>query len=178
MRRRADVRLWRVLVSHFKYKPFMWCRSDIRLWHALSFFFCYKPFMWCRPDARLWHYCSAFSARGVFQTLVWHLYYYSAFSARGVIQTLVWHPVSYFGIFLTICVHLGFSYISWQACDHLIIRSMFDIYYTRVLNVCEYIQTYSLACPWLLSWPDFLHEDKNRGDNLGAFLLAIAASRR
>ena len=28
-------------------------------------------------------------------------------------------------------------------------------YYTRVLNVCEYIQTYSLACPWLLSWPDF-----------------------
>ena len=30
------------------------------------------------------------------------------------------------------------------------------IYYTRVLNVCEYIQTYSLACPWLLSWPDFL----------------------
>ena len=33
---------------------------------------------------------------------------------------------------------------------------MFDIYYTRVLNVCEYIQTYSLACPWLLSWPDFL----------------------
>ena len=30
------------------------------------------------------------------------------------------------------------------------------IYYTRVLNVCEYIQTYSLACPWLLSWPDCL----------------------
>ena len=28
------------------------------------------------------------------------------------------------------------------------------LYYTRVLNVCEYIQTYSLACPWLLSWPD------------------------
>ena len=22
------------------------------------------------------------------------------------------------------------------------------LYYTRVLNVCEYIQTYSLACPW------------------------------
>ena len=28
-------------------------------------------------------------------------------------------------------------------------------YYTRVLNVCEYIETYSLACPWLLSWLDF-----------------------
>src|SRR4051812_33450364 len=34
-----------------------------------------------------------FSARGVFQTLVWHQYYYSAFSARGVFQTLAWHPV-------------------------------------------------------------------------------------
>ena len=41
------------------------------------FNFCYKPFMWCRPDARLWHYYSAFSSRGVFQTLVWHQYYYS-----------------------------------------------------------------------------------------------------
>ena len=29
------------------------------------------------------------------------------------------------------------------------------LYYPRVLNVCEYIQTYSLTCPWLLSWPDF-----------------------
>ena len=44
----------------------------------------------------------------------------SAFSARGVIQTLAWHPVFYFGTFLTICVHLGLSYISWQTCDHLI----------------------------------------------------------
>ena len=23
-----------------------------------------------------------------------------------------------------------------------------------VLTVCEYIQKYSLACPWLLFWPD------------------------
>ena len=71
-----------------------------------------------RPTAALLF--SAFSARGVIQTLVWHQYYYSAFSARGVIQTLVWHPVFCFGIFLTICVHLGLSYISWQTCDHLI----------------------------------------------------------
>ena len=59
------------------------------------FNFCYKPFMWCRPDARLWHYHSAFSARGVFQTLVWHPHYYSAFSARGGFQTLVWHQYYY-----------------------------------------------------------------------------------
>src|SRR4051812_21212950 len=57
--------------------------------------FLLKPFMWCRSDARLWHYYFAFSARGVFQTLVWHQYYYSAFSARGVFQTLVWHQYFY-----------------------------------------------------------------------------------
>ena len=43
MRRRADVRLWRVLVSHFKYKPFMRCRSDVRLWHAPSLFSVISP---------------------------------------------------------------------------------------------------------------------------------------
>ena len=52
------------------------------------------------------------------------------------------------------------------------------LYYTRVLNVCEYIQTYSLACPWLLSWPDSLLGDKHRGDNLGTYALTFAASRR
>ena len=140
------------------------------------FTFCYKPFMWCRPDARLRHYyilhfpleesfrhsfgtCITiphFSARGVFQTLVWYQYYYSAVSARGVIQALAWHPVFYFGSFLPhVCV-MVFGIFSWQTCDHMIFWSMFDIYYTRVLNVCEYIQTYSLACPWLLSWPDCL----------------------
>src|SRR4051812_33450363 len=55
--------------------------------------------MWCRSDARLWHYYSAFSARGVFQTLVWHQHYYSAFSARGVFQTLVWHQYYYSAFF-------------------------------------------------------------------------------
>ena len=59
-------------------------------------------------------------------------------------------------------------------------RSMITlvIYYTRVLNVCEYIQTYSLACPWLLSWPDSLLGDKHRGDNPGTCVLTFAASRR
>ena len=74
------------------------------------FIFCYKPFMWCRPDARLWHYYSAFTSRGVFQTLVWHPHYYSAFSARGVFQTLVWHLYYYFafsarGVFQTLVWH-------------------------------------------------------------------------
>ena len=80
----------------------------------------------------------------------------SAFSARGVIQTLVWHPVFYFGIFLSICVHHGFSYIFVTDVWSSVKSGVCWIYYTRVLNVCEYIQTDSLACPWLLSWPDCL----------------------
>ena len=51
---------------------------------------------------------------------------------------------------------------------------MFDIYYTRVLNVCEYIQTYSLACPWLLSWPDSPLGDEHRGDNLRVDVCSLA----
>ena len=86
-------------IIELQYKPFMRRRADVRLWRVLVSYFTYKPFMWCRPDARLWHYYSAFSARGVFQTLVWHQYYYSAVSARGVIQTLAWHPVFYFESF-------------------------------------------------------------------------------
>ena len=51
---------------------------------------------------------------------------------------------------------------------------MFSIYYTRVLNVCEYIQTYSLACPWLLSWPDSPLGDEHRGDNLRVDVCSLA----
>ena len=79
-----------------------------------------------------------------------------AVSSRGVIQTLVWHPVFYFWLFLTTCVHHGFSYIFVTDVWSSIKSGVCWIYYTRVLNVCEYIQTYSLACPWLLSWPDCL----------------------
>ena len=121
MRRRADVRLWRVLVSHLKYKPFMWCRSDVRLWHALSLFSVISPLCGVAPTPDcgiiilhfpleesfrhsfgtriiILHFpleesfrhsfgtriiILHFPSRGVFQTIVWHLYYYSAFSARA-----------------------------------------------------------------------------------------------
>ena len=49
MWRRADVRLWRVLVSHFRYKPFMWCRSDVRLRHALSLLSVISPLCGVAP---------------------------------------------------------------------------------------------------------------------------------
>ena len=96
------------------YKPFMRCRSDVRLWHALSLLSVISPLCGVAPTPDcgiiILHFpleessrhsfgtCiiySAFSARGVFQTLVWHLYYYSAFSSRGVFQTLVWHQYYY-----------------------------------------------------------------------------------
>ena len=39
------------------------------------------------------------------------------------------------------------------------------LYYACFHDVCEYIQKYSLACPWLLSWPDLLlEEERNDGD--------------
>ena len=58
-----------------------------------------------------------------------------------------------------------------------IFRSMITplLYYTRVLNVCEYIQTYSLACPWLLSWPDSLLGDKHYDDSPRTYAMVIAA---
>ena len=49
MWRRADVRLWRVLISYFKYKPFMWCRPDVRLGHALSLFSVISPLCGVAP---------------------------------------------------------------------------------------------------------------------------------
>ena len=49
MWRRADVRLWRVLVSHFRYKPFMWRRLDVRLRHALSLLSVISPLCGVAP---------------------------------------------------------------------------------------------------------------------------------
>ena len=49
------------------------------------------------------------------------------------------------------------------------------LYYTRVLNVCAYSQTYSLACPWLLSCPDFLRGGMHRGDNLGTYAVDVCS---
>ena len=114
------------------------------------FTFCYKPFMWCRPDARLWHYYSAFSARGVFQTLVWHPHNYFAFSARGVFQTLVWHQyyysaVSARGVIQTLAWYPVFIYVlsnwltySCTSCLHL-------LYLMSELS-CEYFHSTHLAC--------------------------------
>ena len=85
--------------DYFSYKPFLWRRSDARLRNARCSSTFYKPLCGVAQTPDCGIIISAFSARGVIQTLVWHLYYYSAFSARGVIQTLVWHQHYYFCIF-------------------------------------------------------------------------------
>ena len=90
----------------FSYKTFMWCRSDVRLWHVRLLSPVISPLCVVAQT----------SDCGIITIL--------AVSAWGVFQTLVWHPVLYFGLFITTCVHLGFSYISWRTCDHIIIRSM------------------------------------------------------
>ena len=102
----------------------------------------------------------------------------SAFSARGVIQTLVWHPVFHFGIFLSICVHHGFSYIF-----------VTDVWSSIKSGVCWYIipvflmfastfkHTHWLVPVYCLG-QIFAHGDKHRGDSLGTYVLTIAASRR
>ena len=100
----------------------MWCRWDARLWHCLLFIYFISPLGGVAPTPD----CGIII---------------SAFSARGVIQTLVWHPVFYFGIFLSICVHHGFSYIFVTDVWSSIKSGVCWIYYTRVHNVCEYIQS-------------------------------------
>ena len=73
---------------------------------------------------------SAFSARGVIQTLVWHQYYYFCiFRSRSHSDTRL-APSILFWYILTICVHHDLSYISWQMCVlSSLTRSMFDILY-------------------------------------------------
>ena len=100
---------------------------------------------------------------GVAQTPDWGMIYLITF--RGVASdTRSVHSITTPVLHIRIlyehppCVHHGFYlFRDWHR-DHRIFQSMIIIllYYARVLNVCEYIQKYSLACPWLLSWPDYL----------------------
>ena len=101
---------------------------------------------------------------------------------RGVISdTRSLHSISILHIhILPACVHHGFRIFRDRRYGHRIF-SEHDyplLYYTRVLDVREYIQTYSLACPWLLSWPDFLRGEERYDDSPGTHVKVIAASRR
>src|SRR3954471_13746522 len=126
----------------------MWCRSDARLWHYYSAFSARGVF-----QTLVWHqyYYSAFSARGVFQTLVWHQYYYSAFSARGVFQTLVWHQYYYFafsaqGVFQTLVWHPALSPLCRIVLVNLSMYFMLAFVISYVRTVLRVLSKYSLAC--------------------------------
>ena len=144
---RSDALLRHVCYLTFLYKPFMWCRSDARLRHACYLIILYKPFMWCRSDAQLRHcefICNL--SRSHFRHSVSAFYFLL--------------PYYMFIFYLHACIS-DFRSFRDRRYDHKIFRSLITSCYifTRVLNVCEYIQTYSLACPWLLSWPDIAHGD-------------------
>ena len=149
------------------------------LWFIYSFI---SPLCDVAQTSACGTHCLSFSVisplRGVALTPDWGINILAS-SSRGVIQTLVWHRHHYSCSFLSRShsdprsVHFFYfriacPYFSLHACipylcllhgRFIIINvSEYDYrlsYYTLVLNVCEYIQTYSLACPWLLSWPDF-----------------------
>ena len=185
----------------------MWCRQDARLWHCLLFvsyilillcncmvinnllacirvlFIFYKPFMRCRSDARLWHvdiYSSFISPLcGVAQTpdcgifLFYMQLFEESFQTLGPC-ILFLLPYCMFICFLHTCI-TGFCLIRDRRYHH---ENFSEHDYLRVLNVCEYIQTYSLACPWLLSWPDSLLGDKHCDDSPGTYAMTIAAAQR
>ena len=62
--------------------------------------------------------------------------------------TMIYHAM----FLIMVCMHEVSSIMAFT----------FGISY--VLNVCEYIQKYSLACPWLFTWPD-LEEDELLEEN-------------
>ena len=115
--------------------------------------FSYKHFLWCRWDARLWHACY------LFHNLSLLCYCISINKLLACIRD--------FTIFVT-----GLMIIKHFSTELSL------LYYTRVHNVCEYIQKYSLACPWLFSWLDFAHGEERCDDSPGTYAMMIAASRR
>ena len=114
---------------------------------------------------------------GVAQTPDWGMLYIIILSRRRFR-----HPIGLLYFFLFSDCHSCLIWItclraSWILfCDWLSDRKLFLVhvyhllYYACFHNVCEYIQKYSLACPWLLAWPDFLLEEERIDDspqNLG-----------
>ena len=127
----------------FQYKPFMWCRADVRLWHYCYFIFWQKPFLWCRTDSRL-RQCLLF------------YFYLSRRRFRHPIGLFLfllgfredYRPTSFFFIsaakFFNTCMRI----INYAHVHHVL-----HLLYL-MFNCLRVHSKYSLACPWLLSWPD------------------------
>ena len=165
MRCRSDVRLWHVCPFTFHMSPFCDVAQTSDCGMFVFYFSVISPLcgVALTPDCGI--VFPAFSSRGVIQTLVWHRHYYCSIvnlfvTFRGIILDTRSVHFFYFRIARPYFLCTRASQISFLLHGRLIIINVSEydyllLYYTRVLNVCEYIQTYSLACPWLLSWPDF-----------------------
>ena len=103
----------------------------------------YKPFMWRRSDARLRH----------------ALYYYPF---KVSLQT---PDRCIFNFLLTCIMSFILGLTKWSRI--ILVHDYHLLCYTCFHDVCEYIQKYSLACPWLFSWPDFLHGEERCDDSPG-----------
>ena len=118
-------------------------------------YFLYKPFMWCRSDARLRHALYYYPFEASLQT-----------PDRCILFLLHYRIFMLYMNNLLACIMdfiLWLTLWSWNISEH----DYHSLYYTRVHNVCEYIQKYSLACPSLLSWPDFLLGEERCKDSPG-----------
>ena len=147
----------------------MWCRWDAHCGMLVRYSL-YKPFTWHRTDARLRHVCYLF-----------HLWALSVASPRRPTEASYFYSLIALFMFymnnLLTCIMdfiLWLMLWSWNISEH----DYHSLYYTCVHNLCECIQKYSLACPWLLSWPDFLHGEERCDDSPGAYAKMIANSRR
>ena len=114
----------------------------------------------------------AVSSRGVIQTLAWHQYYYSCSFLSMSHSDPRLAPSIYFGI--SGGLPPDFSFISrtllslcLSALVNLFICIMSTFVISYVRTVLRVLSKYSLACPWLLSWPDFLHGEEHRDDSPG-----------
>ena len=145
---------------------------------ACLLFTYYKPFMWCRIDARLWHVCYFFTIYALYvashrcPTTACLLFISLMSPFCGVAQTPDWGILFYSLIALVLCCVNNLS-----ACimDYIFGTDVVIIEYFRawllfvILYPCSKClrvhSKYSLACPWLLSWPDFLRGEEQRDDS-------------
>ena len=139
-------------INELWYKPFMWRRADVWLWRVLVSHFRYKPFMWCRPDTRLWHYYSAFFlSRSLSDTRLAPVLLFRIFRSRSLSDTRL-APVLLFCSFrsrrhsdprLAPSIYYLYVWSHWLTCS---CASCLHLLYLMSELSCEYFHSTHLAC--------------------------------
>ena len=119
-------------------------------------YFPYKPFMWCRSNARLWH---------ALYILIPSRRHFRHSISLSYLYPLIVHFLFMMNDLLACIMNFISWLIKWSWIISVHVYHL--LYYTCFHDVCEYIQKYSLACPWLLSWPDFLLGEVHYDDDPG-----------